>query len=137
MTFYGITFLYLSRITTILIYASLMTFTKAKTLLTSIESNLDGRMTYTYELIKSNSFKLQMRDCVSGKIRNLNFELKKINGNSVEVKFICHEFSFNFPLKKNIRSMTFDFYNFRLLLIYGIKIEENSVNPEADLDVEF
>ena len=114
-----------------------MTFTKAKTLLTSIESNLDGRMTYTYELIKTNSFELQMRGCVSGKVRNLNFELKKANGNSIEVEFICHEFSFNFLLKKNVRSMTFDFYNFELLLIYGIKIDENSLNPAPDLDVEF
>ncbi|WP_183566806.1 hypothetical protein [Mucilaginibacter sp. SP1R1] len=114
-----------------------MTFSKARAILTSIESNVDGRMKYTYDLIKSNNFSLKMQDCVSGKIRYMDFELKKGKDNSVEVKFSCHGFSFNFPLIKNVTTMTFDLYNFELLITYGIKVDENSLNPELDLDVEF
>ena len=114
-----------------------MTFNKAKAQLTSIEYNLDGRMKYTYDLIKPNSFSLTMLDCVSGKVRCLSFELKKTTGKDIVVEFICHGFSFNFPLMKNVSTFTFELYNFILLLTYGIKIDENSLNPKPDLDVEF
>ncbi len=114
-----------------------MTFSKAKTKLTSIEHNLDGRMKYTYELIKPNSFKLTMVDSISGTIRHLTFDLKKINRNDIGVEFTCHGFSFNFPLKKEVKTMTFELYNFELLLIHGIKVDESLLKPEMDLAVEF
>ncbi|NOW96325.1 hypothetical protein [Mucilaginibacter sp. SG564] len=112
-----------------------MTFSKAKAILTSIESNLDGRMKYTYDLIKPDSYSLKMQDSISGVIRYLDFKLKKTK--DIEVEFTCHGFSFNFPLIKNVSSFTFNVNDFSLLLTYGIKVDENSSNPELDLDVEF
>ncbi|MDB5146082.1 MAG: hypothetical protein JWQ57_102, partial [Mucilaginibacter sp.] len=44
---------------------------------------------------------------------------------------------FNFPLIKNVESMTFKLYDFIKLIEYGIKVEENEFHPEQDLDVEF
>ena len=114
-----------------------MTFKKAITVLTSIESNLDGRMKYTYDLIKSNRFRLTMLDCISGKVRYLDFKFKKVAKRAIEVAFTCDGFRFNFPRKKNVGSMAFNLNDFSLLLKYGIKVDENSLNPELDLDVEF
>ncbi|MFC0517461.1 hypothetical protein ACFFGT_24835 [Mucilaginibacter angelicae] len=114
-----------------------MTFNKAKTLLTAIEYNLDGRMKYTYDLIDSNSFKLRMEDCVSGKVRYLSFELRSPKRGFIEVGFTCHDFRLNFPLIKNVESMTFNLYDFIKLIEYGIKIDENELHPEQDLNVEF
>ncbi|SEP20797.1 hypothetical protein [Mucilaginibacter sp. OK283] len=114
-----------------------MTINKAKTLITSIDNNLDGRMKYTYDLIKPDSFRMKMQDCVSGTIRYLSFELKMAPGKFINVEFACDGFSFNFPLKKNVSAMIFNLNDFTLLLTYGIKVNENSSNPELDLDVEF
>ncbi|MDP9076874.1 MAG: hypothetical protein M3O71_05585 [Bacteroidota bacterium] len=114
-----------------------MTFKKAKTQITAIGSNLDGRMKYTYDLIKSNRVRLTMQDCISGKVRQLDFKLKKVAKRAIEVAFTCDGFRFNFPLKKNVGNMTFNLNDFSLLLKCGIKVDENSLNPELDLDVEF
>jgi hypothetical protein len=114
-----------------------MTIDKATKQLTAMRSNLDGRMKYTYDLIKPHSFELKMQDCISGRVRLLNFKIKKASNKAIVVEFICHGFTFNFPLKKNFATMVFDFYNFELLLKYGIKVDENSLNPEMDLEMEF
>ena len=114
-----------------------MTFNKAKTQITSIKSNLDGRMKYTYDLNKLNKFRLKMEDCISGKVRHLDFKFKKVAKRAIEVAFICDGFRFNFPLKKNVGGMTFSLNDFSLLLTYGIKVDENSLNPALNLDVEF
>lgn len=82
-----------------------MTLNKAKTLLTSIEYNLDGRMRYTYDPTGPESFKLKMEDLVSGIVRYLSFELKKAKGRSVDVEFTCDGFYFNFPLKKTLSTI--------------------------------
>ena len=106
-----------------------MTFNKAKTELTAIRSNLDGLMKYTYEPTGPNSFRLTMLDSVSGKIRQLSFELKNPKRGYIDVEFTCHDFCINFPLKKNVSSMTFKLSDFIGMIEMGIKIDRNELTP--------
>jgi hypothetical protein len=116
---------------------TLMTINKAKTELTATRSNLDGLMKYAYELTGPNSFRLIMLDSVSGKIRQLSFELKSPKRGYIEVEFACHGFCINFPLKKNVSNMTFKLTDFIGMIEMGVKIDRNELNPQTDLEVEF
>jgi hypothetical protein len=112
-------------------------FKKAKSIITSIQSNSDGRMNYLYNQTGVNSYDVTMEDCVSGIVRILSFRLKGPKRHGIDVVFTCHDFRINFPLKKNITTFTFGIYNFTLLLEYGIKVDPNEQHPENDLEVEF
>ena len=114
-----------------------MRYITAIKLLTSIDSSLDGRMKFTYDLIKPNNFELKIYDSINGQLRIISFNLKKGIKKMVYVKFRCHGFRINFPLIKNIESFTFNIYNFVMMIENGIKIDENSSNIGLDLDVEF
>lgn len=94
-------------------------------------------MNYTFEPIGLNSFRLTMLDTVSKKVRYLSFELKSPKRGFVEIEFTCHGFCINFPLKKNVSSMTFKLSDFIGMIEMGIKIDKNQRNPQPDLDVEF
>ena len=114
-----------------------MTINKAKIELTAIRSNLDGLMKYTYEPTGPDSFRLTMLDSVSGKIRQLSFELKSPKRGCIDVEFTCHHFCINFPLKKNVSSMAFKLADFIGMIEMGVKIGRNELNPQTDLEVEF
>ena len=114
-----------------------MRYITAIKLLTSIESSLDCRMKFTYDLIKPNKFELKIYDSVNGQLRIISFSLKKGVKKIVEVKFSCEGFRINFPRIKNVESFTFDIYDFAMMIEHGIKIDENSSNTRLDLDIQF
>jgi hypothetical protein len=114
-----------------------MRYTTAIKLLRSVDNSLDGRMKFTYDLIKPNKFELKINDSVNGQLRIISFSLKKGVKKMVYVKFRCHEFRINFPLIKNVESFTFNIYNFAMMIEHGIKIDENSSNTGLDLDIQF
>ncbi|WP_179414337.1 hypothetical protein HDF19_01795 [Mucilaginibacter sp. E4BP6] len=106
-------------------------------LLTSIKSSFDGRMKFTYDLVKPNKYELKIHDSVTNQLRTISFSLKKGLKRIVEVKFRCQGFRINFPLIKNVESFTFDIYDFAMMIEHGINMDEKSSNNGLNLDVEF
>lgn len=111
-----------------------MNFNTALKLITSINSNLDGEIKYSYDLSNINKFKLIILGSDGAK-RHLTFKLKKEIKRMVYVTFICENFRIDFPLIKDVERFKFEIYDFVMMLSYGIKSDK--ISPSGNLDVEF
>ncbi|MCO5945615.1 hypothetical protein [Mucilaginibacter flavidus] len=111
-----------------------MNFNTALKSITSIESNLDGDIKYSYDLTNINTCKLIML-CSDGAERHLTFKLKKEIKRRVYVNFICNDFRIDFPLMKGVERFKFGIKDFTIMLSYGIKSDK--ISPNGNFDIEF
>lgn len=111
-----------------------MNFNMALKLITSINSNLDDGIKYSYDLSDINKYKLIMLGS-DGVKRHLTFKLKKEIKRMIYVTFICDDFRIDFPLIKDVERFKFGINNFIMMLYYGIKSDK--ISPSGNLDVEF
>jgi hypothetical protein len=111
-----------------------MNFNTALKLITSIESNLDGGIKYSYDLSDINKCKLTMLRS-DGAERHLTFKLKKEIKRRVYVNFICNDFRIDFPLMKGVERFKFGIKDFTMMLSYGIKSDK--ISPNGNFDIDF
>ncbi len=111
-----------------------MNFNTALKLITSIESNSDGEIKYSYDLSNINKCKLTMLRS-NGMEHHLTFKLKKEIKRMVYVNFICNDFRIDFPLMKDVERFKFGINDFTKLLSYGIKSDK--ISPNSNFDIEF
>ena len=111
-----------------------MTYNTALKLITSIKSNFNGDVNYSYDLSNVKRYKLILLTN-EGTKRHLIFKLKKELKRVISVTFLCEDFRINFPLIKDVESFKFGINDFTMMLSYGIKSE--NISPDGNLDVEF